>query len=155
MSRSEGAMAARILAVDDVSHNLDLMTYLLEASGHEVIGAATGMEAVARAQECHPDLVVLDIQLPDISGYRVLEELRADPDLADVPVIAVTAYAMVGDRDLALAAGFDDYLSKPIDPLTLVEALETHLPEERRGHSMQPLYRPRHSVGEEVSWRPS
>src|SRR5207245_306429 len=108
-------MTARILAVDDVSHNLELMTYLLQASGHDVLAAASGHEAVRVAKQSHPDLVVLDVQLPDISGYRVLEELRADPELADVPVIAVTAYAMVGDRDHALAAGFDGYLSKPID----------------------------------------
>jgi two-component system cell cycle response regulator len=150
-------MTARILAVDDVSHNLELMTYLLQASGHEVLAAASGHEAVRVAKQSHPDLVVLDVQLPDISGYRVLEELRADPELAHVPVIAVTAYAMVGDRDHALAAGFDGYLSKPIDPATLVEALATHLPSERHGRTARRAYVPRHSAfgDREASWQPS
>jgi len=148
-------MTARILAVDDVSHNLELMTYLLEASGHEVYSAASGYEALRVAKENHPDLVVLDVQLPDISGYRVLEVLRADPDLAAVPVIAVTAYAMVGDRDHALAAGFDGYLSKPIDPTTLVDALDTHLPSERHGHRARPAYVPRHGADRESAWQRS
>lgn len=125
-------MSARILAVDDVSHNLELMTYLLTASGHEVIAAATGMDALRLAAEHHPDLVVLDVQLPDIDGYEVLRRLRAAPATGQVPVIAVTAYAMVGDRDDALAAGFDGYLAKPIDPMTLADALDAFLPPERR-----------------------
>ncbi|HJQ44019.1 MAG TPA: response regulator, partial [Jatrophihabitantaceae bacterium] len=127
-----------------------LMTYLLQASGHEVVAAATGSDAIRLAHECHPDLVVLDVQLPDLDGYEVLRQLRADPVLEQVPVIAVTAYAMVGDRDDALAAGFDGYLSKPIDPTTLAEALDAYLPEARRGHA------PRAGTGEEArAWQPS
>jgi CheY-like chemotaxis protein len=121
-------MGARILAVDDVQHNLDLMTYLLGAFGHEVYAATTGADAVRLAKMHHPHLVVLDVQLPDMDGYEVLEHLRADPLLADVPVLAVTAYAMVGDRDHALSAGFDGYLAKPIDPETLPETIDLHLP---------------------------
>lgn len=127
-------MSSRILAVDDVSHNLELMTYLLHASGYEVIAAETGTDALRLAGEHQPDLVVLDVQLPDIDGYEVLRRLRADPVCAHMPIIAVTAYAMVGDRDAALAAGFDGYLAKPIDPMTLAEALDAYLPPERRGH---------------------
>ena len=125
-------MSARILAVDDVLHNLDLMTYLLQAAGHQVVGATTGSEALLLAADRRPDLVVLDLQLPDLDGYEVLAQLRAQPDLADIPVIAVTAYAMVGDRDAALAAGFDGYLAKPIDPLTLARAINAYLPFELR-----------------------
>ena len=126
-------MSARILAVDDVQHNLDLMTYLLQAFGHDVVGATTGAQALQLAAQHHPHLVVLDMQLPDIDGYEVLAALRSDPLLADVPVLAVTAYAMVGDRDGALAAGFDGYLPKPIDPMTLTEAIDAHLPPAHRG----------------------
>jgi CheY-like chemotaxis protein len=143
-------VSARILAVDDVSHNLELMTYLLQASGHEVIAATTGEDAVRLAGEHRPDLIVLDVQLPDIDGYEVLRRLRAEPELEQLPVIAVTAYAMVGDRDHALAAGFDGYLAKPIDPTTLIEALNAYLPDDRRGHEPQP------STAEEASaWQPS
>jgi CheY-like chemotaxis protein len=131
-------MTARILAVDDVSHNLELMTYLLQASGHEVLAATTGADALRLAAQSHPDLIVLDVELPDIDGYEVLGRLRAEDDLAGVPVIAVTAYAMVGDRDDALAAGFDGYLSKPIDPTTLCAALDAYLPPELRGHPPRP-----------------
>ncbi|MDT4937573.1 MAG: two-component system, cell cycle response regulator [Pseudonocardiales bacterium] len=147
-------MSARILAVDDVSHNLELMTYLLHASGHEVFAAATGAEALRSARLYRPDLVVLDVQLPDMSGHRVLEELRADPELADIPVIAVTAYAMVGDRDHVLSTGFDGYLAKPIDPMTLGAAIDAHLPADLRGHPPQPEYAARH-VASETSWQPS
>lgn len=132
-------MSARILAVDDVLHNLELLTYLLNAAGHQVVGATTGSEALLSAADRRPDLVVLDLQLPDLDGYEVLARLRAQPDLVDVPVIAVTAYAMVGDRDAALAAGFDGYLAKPIDPVTLASAIDAYLPAELRsaGHASE------------------
>ncbi|HEV7194038.1 MAG TPA: response regulator [Jatrophihabitantaceae bacterium] len=125
-------MSARILAVDDVLHNLELMTYLLHAAGHQVVGATTGSEALLIAADRRPDLVVLDLQLPDMDGYEVLARLREQPQLEQVPVIAVTAYAMVGDRDAALAAGFDGYLAKPIDPVTLSAAIDAYLPVELR-----------------------
>jgi DNA-binding response OmpR family regulator len=81
-------------------------------------------------------LVVLDIHLPDTDGYAVLEQLRADREFADVPVLAVTAYAMVGDRDQALTAGFDGYLSKPIDPGSFVSTVNEYLPAELRGRDL-------------------
>jgi CheY-like chemotaxis protein len=118
---------ANILVVEDYPDNLALMTYLLSAAGHEVRGAVTGRQTVATAREDLPDLVVLDIQLPDMDGYQVLSELRADPRTASVPIVAVTAYAMVGDRDDALAAGFDGYLPKPITPRTFAQTIENYL----------------------------
>jgi two-component system cell cycle response regulator len=139
-------MTARILAVDDVLHNLDLMTYLLRAFGHEVVSATNGRQALQLAKEHQPHLVVLDVQLPDVDGYEVLARLRADPFLSQVPVLAVTAYAMVGDRDDALAAGFDGYLAKPIDPMTLADAIDVHLPVDRRGVSSRA--RPTDALGE-------
>jgi two-component system cell cycle response regulator len=125
-------VSARILAVDDVSHNLELITYLLRAAGHEVYGAASGEDALGLALRHRPDLVVLDLQLPDLDGYAVLRRLRAMSELPSVRVIAVTAYAMLGDRDAALAAGFDGYLAKPIDPARLAESIEAYLPDQVR-----------------------
>jgi CheY-like chemotaxis protein len=118
---------ANILVVEDYPDNLALMTYLLSAAGHDVRGAVTGRQTVTTAREELPDIVVLDIQLPDMDGYQVLAELRADPSTASVPVVAVTAYAMVGDRDDALAAGFDGYLPKPITPRTFAQTIESYL----------------------------
>ena len=115
---------ARILAVDDVQHNLDLMTYLLGAFGFDVVGASTGRQALDAAGKQTPDLVVLDIQLPDMDGYEVFAT-AGDVGAAAVRVIAVTAFAMLGDRDEALAAGFDGYLAKPIDPARLAETIES------------------------------
>jgi CheY-like chemotaxis protein len=118
---------ASILVVEDYPDNLALMTYLLSAAGHDVRGAGTGRQTVTTAHEDLPDIVVLDIQLPDMDGYQVLAELRADPRTAAIPVVAVTAYAMVGDRDDALAAGFDGYLPKPITPRTFAQTIESYL----------------------------
>ncbi len=128
-------MSAQILVVDDTDDNLTLMIYLLRAAGHEAISAATGEQALAQAALHHPDLIMLDVQLPDTDGYTVLTRLREDPRLEKVPVIAVTAYAMVGDRDHALAAGFNAYLAKPIDPYTFAGIVDSHLPVALQGRA--------------------
>ncbi len=128
---------ARILVVEDTPHNLDLMTYLLTACGHVVLSATTGAAGLAVARRDTPDLIVLDVQLPDIDGFEVLRRLRADPTVSSIPVVAITAYAMSGDRDHALAAGFDGYIAKPVDLATLFRDIDEHLPEPMRG------YRPR------------
>jgi CheY-like chemotaxis protein len=125
---------ARILAIEDNPYNLELMTYLLVASGHTVLPAITGDSGVALVRAERPDLVVLDIQLPDTDGYEVLARLRADPELIGLRVVAVTAYAMVGERDRALLAGFDGYLSKPIEPTSFARTIDTYLPKALRGH---------------------
>jgi len=120
-------MAARVLVIEDNLTNLDLMSYLLRAFGHEALRAtagAAGVEAAAREQ---PDLVVCDLQMPGADGFEVLRRLRADPTTSSIPVIAVTAYAMVGDRERILGAGFDGYIPKPIDPQAFVHQLEAHL----------------------------
>lgn len=126
-------MSARILIIEDTPHNLELMTFLLRAHSHTVVTAGTGEEGVDLARQARPDLVVMDLQLPGIDGYQALETLRSDPELTAVPVIAVTSFAMVGDRDRALAAGFDHYLTKPIQPEAFAEEINTHLPERLRG----------------------
>jgi CheY-like chemotaxis protein len=115
---------ARVLAVEDTPHNLELLTYLLHAHGHEVDPATTGAAALACARSRRPDLVLLDVHLPDADGFQVLASLREQAGLSDVPIVAVTAYAMLGDREQAVARGFDDYLTKPIDPHTFAATVE-------------------------------
>src|SRR4051812_2065122 len=109
-------MSARILIIEDKQANLDLMTYLLEAFGHSVKTAMDGEEGLAALRREAPDVVVCDINLPRIDGYEVARQIRADPALRPLPLIAVTALAMVGDREKVLAAGFDGYIAKPIAP---------------------------------------
>jgi two-component system, cell cycle response regulator len=121
-------MTAKILIIEDNAANLELMRYLLHAFGYEARIARDGTEGIARAREEIPVLVLCDVQMPGIDGYEVLRRMRADPRLNRLPVLAVTALAMVGDRDRALAAGFDGYIAKPIDPATFVRQIESFLP---------------------------
>jgi two-component system cell cycle response regulator len=118
---------ARVLVVEDKAENLDLMTYLLTAFGHDVLVAHDGEEGVAVVVAEHPDLVVMDLQMPIMDGYEAAAILKADAMTASIPLVAVTAYAMVGDRAHVIAAGFDGYLTKPIDPPTFVRELEQFL----------------------------
>jgi two-component system cell cycle response regulator len=132
-------MGAQILLVEDNEHNLQLMTYLLAAQGHTVTAVSRGDEAVALARQERPDLVVMDLQLlGPMDGYGALRQLRAEPRLEAVPVVAVTAFAMVGDRDQALAAGFTDHLTKPIDPQSFGASIDAHLPARLRGTPLAP-----------------
>ena len=126
-------MGARILVVEDTPDSLELMTFLLETHNHTVVGAETGEHAIELATTTRPDLVVMDLQLPGIDGYQALTAIRSTPDLAAVPVVAVTSFAMVGDRDRALGAGFDHYMAKPIDPESFTEEINGRLPEHLRG----------------------
>ena len=118
---------ARVLLIEDNPDNLELMTYLLEAFGHTTLAARDGRAGIEAVVRERPDLVVCDIQLPLADGYVVARELKADPVLSTIPLVAVTALAMVGDRDRVLAAGFDGYVSKPIDPRRFVAELEAYL----------------------------
>lgn len=125
-------MSARILCVEDNAANMQLMTYLLRSHGHDTIEAVNGPEGLERASEgC--DLVLLDLQLPGMTGEAVLGRLRDLPLPEGVPVVAVTAFAMVGDRERVLAMGFDGYIAKPIDPEGFVEQVEAHLPVGKHG----------------------
>lgn len=121
-----------ILAVEDTPNDLELMRYLLEAHGHRVVSATNAADAIALAGTVRPDAIILDIQLPDANGLDLLELLRTEHGLARVPAITVTARAMDYDRDHAVAAGVDDYLTKPIDPNTFVASVTSHLPERGR-----------------------
>jgi CheY-like chemotaxis protein len=121
-------MGARILVIEDNPANLELMSYLLRAFGHEVIVACDGEAGIEAARRESPDLIVCDIQIPKVHGLDVARQLKNHPSLGRVPLVAVTAFAMVGDRDKVLAAGFDGYVTKPIVPEKFVEQLETFLP---------------------------
>jgi CheY-like chemotaxis protein len=106
--------SARVLIVEDNPLNLKLVRDVLLNAGFDVIESRTGEEGVARAQDSQPDVILMDLQLPGINGTQALRMIRDDPSGADVPVIALTAFAMSEDRDRALLEGFDGYLSKPI-----------------------------------------
>src|SRR5688572_23753918 len=121
-------MPARILLIEDHPANLDLMTYLLGAFGHITVTATDGLEGLEAAAHAAPDLIICDVQLPTIDGLEVARRLKADAALRAIPLVAVTALAMVGDRDRVLAAGFDGYIPKPIQPEIFVRQLETFLP---------------------------
>lgn len=122
---------ARILLIEDNEINLELTSFLLQAAGHQILSAADGASGLALARRERPDLVLCDIQLPELDGHAVAAALRADPVLGGVPLVAVTAAAMVGDRERALAAGFDAHVSKPIDPRSFVGLVESFLPPAR------------------------
>jgi two-component system cell cycle response regulator len=131
-------MAARILIIEDNQTNLELMTYLLLAFGHTVLTATDGEEGVAVAHREVPDLIVCDVHLPTLDGYGVAGQLKPHPTLGAIPLVAVTALAMVGDRDKVLDAGFNGYISKPIMPETFVQEVEAFLPSHHAGSNPVP-----------------
>jgi DNA-binding response OmpR family regulator len=123
-----GGPGAPILIVEDNPYSLELMSYLLSMHGHRVSCATTGAEALAAVSAERLHLVLLDLQLPDLDGYQVLRTLRASERPVAVTIIAVTAVAMVGDRERTLAAGFDHYMPKPINPRSFVGEIDAWLP---------------------------
>jgi CheY-like chemotaxis protein len=120
-------MTSRILLIEDNAQNSYLTCFLLEHRGHEVRVATTGPEGLTMAAQMQPDLILLDIQLPGMDGHAVARRLKSDPQLRAVPVIAVTSYAMQGDREKCLEAGAEGYIEKPIDPDTFVDEVEQFL----------------------------
>jgi CheY-like chemotaxis protein len=121
-------MKTRILLIEDNPRNRYLVTFLLQHRGYDVIEAGTGPEGLALAVEARPALILLDIQLPGMDGYAVARALRGDPRVAGIPVIAVTSYAMAGDRERCMDAGARGYIEKPINPDTFVDEMERFLP---------------------------
>jgi two-component system cell cycle response regulator DivK len=117
-------MTATILLIEDNEQNRYLATFLLERSGYRVVAAADGPQGIEVAEELKPDLILLDIQLPAMDGYAVARALRGIGALSEVPIIAVTSYAMVGDREKSLAAGCNGYIEKPINPDNFVAEIE-------------------------------
>ena len=109
---------AKILIIEDNEQNLYLETFILQKHGHEIVQARSGEKGILLAAQSNPDLILLDIQLPGMDGYTVAEQLRQNPALATIPIVAVTSYAMTGDRERILEAGCTGYLEKPINPDT-------------------------------------
>ncbi|MDA8141792.1 MAG: response regulator [Desulfobacteraceae bacterium] len=120
-------MKKRLLLIEDNPQNRYLITFLLEKHGHEVVQAEEGAAGIQLAGRIQPDLIMLDIQLPGMDGYEVARRLKADSSTARIPIVAITSYAMTGDRERGLAAGCDGYIEKPIDPETFVEEIERYL----------------------------
>jgi len=106
----------KALVIEDTPDNMELITFILKKNGIDTVQAWTGQEGVDKAQEEQPDFIILDIRLPDIDGPEVLSQIRGIENLRHIPVIAMTSYAMAGDREKLLAAGCTGYIEKPIDP---------------------------------------
>jgi CheY-like chemotaxis protein len=130
-------MSARILVIDDNPVNLHLMTYLLRAFGHTALEAKNGEEGLDLARSESPDLILCDLQLPEMDGYELARRLREDPRGCVVPLVAVTACAMADDRDKVMAAGFEGYITKPIVPEDFVRQTECFLKQDRRSGASQ------------------
>lgn len=118
---------SRILIVDDNPTNLKLVTYLVRSHGYEVITATDAALALRAIQSDRPALILMDLQLPGVSGLELTRQLKTDPDTRAIPIVALTAYAMKGDHEKALAAGCDDYVTKPIDTRTFPEIIARHI----------------------------
>jgi two-component system cell cycle response regulator DivK len=120
-------MSYTLLIIEDNELNYYMMRFLLEKNGFTVIGAGTGREGIDKALLHKPQAILLDIQLPEMDGYAVASELKNHAEMKDVPIIAVTSYAMVGDRERILAAGATGYIEKPIDPETFVGQIRRYI----------------------------
>lgn len=121
-------MSAKILLVEDNENNRYLAAFLLENRGFRVVHAANGAEALGRARDERPDLILMDIQMPEMDGYEAAQLLRQEPELAQIPIVAVTSYAMAGDRGKAMQLGFVGYIEKPISTETFVAQISKFLP---------------------------
>lgn len=121
-------MSLTVLLIEDNEQNRYLTTFLLERNGYQVISAIDGPRGVDLAKKLNADLILLDIQLPGMDGYAVARALRAEASLRNTPIIAVTSYAMVGDREKTIAAGCNGYIEKPINPETFVAEIGKFLP---------------------------
>ena len=124
-------MNNRLLIIEDNEQNLYMMRFLLERNGFAIIGAEDGRKGIELALTSKPLAILLDIQLPEMDGYAVAAELKKHSELDKVPIIAVTSYAMVGDRENILAAGATGYIEKPINPETFVAEIIQYLPKDR------------------------
>ena len=123
-------MSKRILVIEDQEDNRQIVRDLMAASGYELIEATTGEEGLEAAARERPDLILMDIQLPGIDGYEVTRRIKADPKLRQIPIIAVTSYALSGDDKKAFAAGCDGYVTKPYSPRLLLAKIREYLPPE-------------------------
>jgi len=120
-------MGAKVLVVEDNDMNMQLVEYLLEEGGYEILKATSGEEALQVTSETIPDLILMDIHLPGMDGLTVVREMKGSERTSGVPILALTAHAMRGDRDRFLEAGCDGYISKPIDVKTFISSIEKYL----------------------------
>jgi len=120
-------MKAKILYIEDNEQNFYLVNFILTAGGHEMAWARDGQEGIEAAARGRPDLILLDIQLPVMDGYAVARALRGLPELRSTPIVALTSFAMSGDREKALQAGCTGYIEKPINPATFASQIERYL----------------------------
>jgi CheY-like chemotaxis protein len=120
-------MSGKILIIEDNEQNLYLLSFILNRHGYQVETARDGESGINTAVLGRPDLILLDIQLPGMDGYAVAKSLRIRPELVDTPIVAVTSYAMMGDREKALESGCNGYLKKPIDPERFMSQVEEFL----------------------------
>ncbi len=116
-----------ILIVEDNEDNLVVYRTILEHVGYDVIEARDGEEGIARANEEHPDLVLMDISIPKIDGWEATRRLKSEPATRDIPIIALTAHALDEDREKAMSVGCDGYLAKPVEPRRVVEEVQRYL----------------------------
>ena len=121
-------MTTKILYIEDNDQNFYLVSYILSAKGYAVTRGRDGREGIDLATREKPDLILLDIQLPVMDGYETARELRKNPDVSSTPIVALTSYAMAGDREKALAAGCTGYIEKPINPKTFTEQIAQYVP---------------------------
>ncbi|WP_298814279.1 response regulator [uncultured Roseibium sp.] len=122
-------MAKSVLIVEDNELNMKLFHDLLEAHGYDTLQTRTGIEALKLAREHHPDLILMDIQLPEVSGLEVTKWIKEDEDISSIPVIAVTAFAMKGDEERIRQGGCEAYISKPISVAKFLETVRAYLGE--------------------------
>jgi two-component system, cell cycle response regulator DivK len=120
-------MIYKILVIEDDEMNMDMITQRLELRGYRVLGAVDGLDGIDLAREELPDLILMDVNLPEIDGWETTRRLKAEPATRQIPVVALTAHAMVRDRDKALQAGCDDYETKPVDFQRLLSKIEALL----------------------------
>ena len=120
-------MSKRVLVIEDQEDNRRIVRDLLTSVGYEIIEAVTGEEGVAMAEAQHPDLILMDIQLPGLDGYEATRRIKANPALRQIPIIAVTSYALSGDDVKAREAGCDAYISKPYSPRQLLAKIREYL----------------------------
>lgn len=122
-------MAKTVLIVEDNELNMKLFNDLLEAKGHNIVQTSNGMEALGLAREHKPDLILMDIQLPEVSGLEVTKWIKEDDTISHIPVIAVTAFAMKGDEERIRQGGCEAYISKPISVASFLQTIQSHLGE--------------------------
>lgn len=119
-------MKLKVLIIEDNEQNMYMLSFLLQNNNYEVIQAFNGLDGIKLATEVSPDVILLDIQLPEMDGYQVARELKKNKDLSQILIIAVTSHAMVGDREKAMSSGAAGYIEKPVDPDNFIQRMESY-----------------------------